>query len=110
MIDNIEKQLSRELGCAAIIHMDPILVGDARIDELRLRTAGLVRGIDPRLTIHDFRVVTGPTHTNLIFDVVAPFDLPMSDDELRRAVEEGVSAWEGGYYAVLTIDKDYLGK
>ena len=110
MIDNIEKQLSRELVCAAIIHMDPILVGDARIDELRLRTAGLVRGIDPRLTIHDFRVVTGPTHTNLIFDVVAPFDLPMSDDELRRAVEEGVSAWEGGYYAVLTIDKDYLGK
>lgn len=110
IIDNIEKQLSRELGCAAIIHMDPILVGDARIDELRLRTAGLVRSIDPRLTIHDFRVVTGPTHTNLIFDVVAPFDLPMSDDELRRAVEEGVSAWEGGYYAVLTIDKDYLGK
>ena len=108
MIDNIEKQLTRELGCAATIHMDPILVGDAQTDELRERAAKLVCDIDARLTIHDFRIVTGPTHTNLIFDVVAPYDLPLTDEQLRAAIEQRISLWDGNFYAVLTIDKTFL--
>ena len=110
MIDNIEKQLSRELGCAAIIHMDPILVGDARIDELRLRTAGLVRGIDPRLTIHDFRVVTGPvsyTHLERYNGAVAHsvcYGLSVIPEVEKNFLHGDIVAY--GILVQLMLDKD----
>ncbi|MBQ6058973.1 MAG: cation transporter [Clostridia bacterium] len=109
LIDNLEKELAEELGCIATIHMDPVLVGDERTDRLRAKTLELVKEISPRLTIHDFRMVTGATHTNLIFDVVAPYDLGMSDEALSNEIKERLSKWEGTYFAVLTIDKNFTG-
>ncbi|HPE16936.1 MAG TPA: cation-efflux pump, partial [Oscillospiraceae bacterium] len=74
----------------------------------RERVCALIAGIDPRLAFHDFRMVTGPTHVNLIFDVVAPFDFPIPDAELRREVVRRVRALDGRYNAVVKIDKSYL--
>lgn len=73
VIDNIEKELMEKLHCHAVIHMDPVDTDDASIARLREQVAELVKQVEPSLTIHDFRVVRGTTHDNLIFDAVLPF-------------------------------------
>lgn len=75
VIDNIEKELMEKLHCHAVIHMDPI-VTDGSVTALKEQVAALVKQVDPGLTIHDFRVVRGTTHDNLIFDAVLPFPAP----------------------------------
>ena len=89
---NIEQRLRRELGCAATIHMDPIVTDDKLTAETRERVAQLVRGIDEHITIHDFRMVTGPTHTNVIFDAVVPFKFRLSDHEVEQEIQAAVQS------------------
>ena len=108
MIDNIEKELREALNCDAVIHMDPIATNDELTNSVRAKVASLVTCIDPALTIHDFRMVTGPTHTNVIFDVVVPFDLKKSDDEIRSSVEKIVKSIDESYFSVINIDKFYV--
>ena len=81
-IDNIEQELHRKLGCEAVIHMDPIATDDSTTVVLRNKITELAHCIDPALSIHDFRMVPGPTHTNLIFDVVTPFGFRLEDAEV----------------------------
>jgi divalent metal cation (Fe/Co/Zn/Cd) transporter len=107
MIDNIEMGLGSRLGCDVTIHMDPIDTDDQKAAFERERIRTLVEGVDPRLTFHDFRMVTGPTHVNVIFDVVAPFDFPVSDTELRREIVRRVHALDKRYNAFVKIDKSY---
>ena len=107
MIDNIERELRETLGCNAIIHMDPIETDDALTNETRRKISELIKVIDERITIHDFRMVTGPTHTNVIFDVVVPYRFRLSDEELRRDVQRLVRSLDGNYYAVIEIDQAY---
>lgn len=107
LVDNIEQELSKTLGCQAVIHMDPILTDDAQTNELRARVAALVRGIDEQATIHDFRIVTGPTHTNLIFDAVRPFDGKMTNQEMTARIREAVRALPGSYYAIVKVENPY---
>jgi cation diffusion facilitator family transporter len=107
-IDHIERELKEELGIITSIHMDPIATNDARTNEIRLKVAELVRGIDPALSIHDFRMTTGPQHTNLIFDVVVPHRFHMTDSQLVQAIQTAVAGMEGGtYYAVMELDRSY---
>ena len=105
MIDNIEKELRLEHGIETTIHMDPIITDDEQVSALRERVLCTVREIDPTLQIHDFRFVAGKTHTNLIFDVAVPFECKLSDEEVRRAVADKISALDATYFAVLTIDR-----
>ena len=104
-VDNLEKQLRKECGCEAVIHMDPVETNNKETNRLRAETLSILMEIDERLTLHDFRVVPGPTHTNLVFDVVVPFDFPMADDAVKKAVNDRVHALEGTCYAVIDIDK-----
>ena len=107
-IDNIERVLEEELGCLATIHMDPIVTNDPRVNELKEKVKEIVLQIQSNLNIHDFRVVWGETHTNLIFDILAPFDLKYSDEELTSLVEENVKQKLGDHYCtVIDVDKDY---
>ncbi len=106
MIDNIERRLRRECGIEATIHMDPIVTDDALVTELRHRTEAMVHTIDERMKIHDFRYVSGTTHSNLIFDVDVPFEVKLTDEEIRRAVADKVSLLDPSYFAVITIDRD----
>jgi len=107
-IDNTEKQLAAELECEVVIHMDPIVKNDPKINDLLERVTNTVRSIDQRFSIHDFRIVSGPTHTNLIFDVVIPIDYPVSDDEIKRNIIDQIISYEDDtYFAVITIDKSY---
>ncbi len=105
MIDNIEQTLRREHGIQATIHMDPIVTDDERITELRRAVLEAVKEIDPDLQIHDFRFVAGVTHTNLIFDIQAPFELKLTDEELRRETADRISRIDPAYFTVVTVDR-----
>ena len=106
VIDNIEKRLHDELGIIATIHMDPVVTNDERVNALREMTAEILTGIDERLSMHDFRVVAGPSHTNLIFDVEAPFECKLTDAEIKDAVNKALRArTDAVYFAVLTVDR-----
>ena len=108
-IDNIERELAEKLGCHAVIHMDPVVDDDANVSETREKVAALLKEhIDARLSIHDFRMVVGPTHTNLIFDVVVPFDIKTSDGELKREIEVLIKTLDESYFAVVDFDRAYV--
>jgi cation diffusion facilitator family transporter len=107
-VDNLEKLLRKECGCEAVIHMDPVETNNTETNRLRTETQTILKELDPRLTLHDFRVVAGPTHTNLVFDVVVPFGFPMADDAVKQAISERIHALEGKCYAVIEIDKSSL--
>ena len=108
-IDEIEKQIYEQLHVMMTIHMDPIETDSPQVAEGRQLITRILDPIDPSLTFHDFRIVSGPTHTNLIFDVVVPFDCPLSFDQIRRQVEEQLAAQPETWYAVITFDRDYTG-
>lgn len=109
LIDNVENELRMKLGCDATIHMDPIITTDEHIRELKEKVVAIVKEVDESLSIHDFRVVTGPTHTNLIFDVIVPFKFRVTDDELEETIEKIVKERLGSnYYVVMKIDKSYV--
>ena len=105
MIDNIERKLRHDCGIEATIHMDPIVTDDERVTLLRTRVEAAVQAVDPALRIHDFRFVEGTTHSNLIFDVVAPFELEMSDEELKCAIADRISRIDPSYFTVVTVDR-----
>lgn len=107
-IDNIEKELRTSLGCDAVIHMDPIEVDDEVTSTVREKVAALVTCIDCSLTIHDFRIVTGPTHTNVIFDVAVPYGLKKTDAEIRENIETIVKSIDKNYFSVINIDRSYV--
>ena len=105
IVDNIEKRMSNELGIQCTIHMDPIVTDDERVSELRRTVEIAVKQIDSRLGIHDFRFVSGETHSNLLFDVTVPFEMKQSDADIRRLVSEAVANIDNTYFAVVTIDR-----
>jgi len=88
LIDRIERELDEKLVCEAVIHMDPIETDNEEVARMRDLVAGQVKLIDDRMTIHDFRMVTGKTETNLIFDAVAPYDRKMSKEQVKNKIEE----------------------
>lgn len=106
-IDHIERELTERLGCDAVIHMDPIATRDERVAELRGKVEALVRELDERATIHDFRIVIGKDNTNLIFDAVLPVDFRMGEAEARKRICELVEERIPHCRAVVNIDKDY---
>ena len=104
-IDRIERHLREEYGIEATIHLDPILVGDPATDEWHARVEMLAKVLDERIQIHDFRMVPGTTHTNLIFDMAVPFEVCISDDELKRQMAEAVAKDAPCFFVVITIDR-----
>ncbi len=105
MIDTIEQELRRECGIEATIHMDPIVTDDDQVNAMRETVLSVVHGIDPSMQIHDFRFVTGKTHTNLIFDINVPFEIKLPDEEIRREVADRISRIDPSYFTVVTIDR-----
>ena len=106
-IDNVERELQEKLGCSAVIHMDPIVTDDGVTEETRIRVAALVHCIDDAISIHDFRMVAGPTHTNVIFDAVVPFHFRLTDEEVESKIKSAVQALDGSYFAVVNVERSY---
>ena len=107
VIDEVETELNEKLGCEAVIHMDPIAVNDELVKRTREQVAKLVWEIDPKFTMHDFRMVNGPARTKLIFDVVVPFGYGMTDAQVREKIETAVKETWGNYSAVVKVDHDF---
>lgn len=104
-IDIIEHELRDVLNCHAVIHMDPVCAGDEETNRLKALVKGYLKEISETLTMHDFRIVAGPTHTNLIFDVVTPYNFSLSDDELVKLIQEKIRKDNPNYFAVIEVDK-----
>lgn len=104
IIDGIERDIYNEYGMLTSIHMDPVVINDERINELRRITEDAVASVDERLTIHDFRVVEGPSHTNLIFDTLLPRDIKCTDREICQKIEEALGKIDERFFCVITVD------
>lgn len=107
-IDLIELELRHKFNCDVTIHMDPIAVNDEETDAVRCKVVDMVKGISAELSIHDFRMVQGTTHTNLIFDVMVPHKFSMSDTQIAEAVREGVQGIDSSYFAVICVEKGFI--
>lgn len=108
LIDHIEHDLSESCQCEAVIHMDPVAVNDPEVDALKQMVGEIIHDIHSELNFHDFRVVKGPTHTNLIFDVLVPYRFKMKDNELMECIIEKVKEKNPLYCVVIKIDHTYI--
>ncbi|MBR5251384.1 MAG: cation transporter [Oscillospiraceae bacterium] len=109
-IDNIENELCEKLGCQATIHMDPIADDDEKVVEIRDRIAlGITELYNGEVSIHDFRMVEGPTHTNVIFDIVIPHSFGHTEAQVEAEVKKNVAEMDGGIYrAVVKVEYNYV--
>ena len=105
LIDNIERDFSRDLGIHMVIHLDPVIVGDARTDALHCKVQSLVTALYPTVTIHDFRVIWGVTHSNIVFDAAVPFSVKDSDTVITQKLEAEIQKLDPDYRTVVTIDR-----
>ncbi len=105
MIDLIEQRLREELAIETNIHMDPIVTDDEEVNALRAMVLKKAREIDERLDIHDFRFVRGVSHSNLIFDISAPFEVKLSDAELKAAIAKRICEYNDKFLTVTNVDR-----
>lgn len=107
LMDVIEKEVQNDTGYIITLHMDPIVMDDEKTNSAKSMVADIVKEIDSSLSIHDFRMVSGPHHTNLIFDVVLPFSCKLDSSEVINIINQKLATLEKSYYAVVTIDRNY---
>ena len=111
MIDNIECDFSRDMGIHLVIHMDPVRINDERVNRLRSSVIDIIGEISGELSspvsMHDFRVVFGVTHSNLIFDIVISDSMPITEAELCCMIRDRIKKLDSTYEAVITVDRDY---
>lgn len=105
IIDHAESRIKKRLGIDISIHMDPVIYDDEKLKQIKQEIYKVVSDIDDRITMHDFRLVDGPGVKKVIFDCVVPFDMPISDNEVKKRIADEVSQLEGNYEAVINIDK-----
>lgn len=108
MIDVIENDLADKLNCEAVIHMDPLVTKDERVNELKRIIREVVDSLEGDVSMHDFRTVIGPTHTNMMFDVVLPFGYSMTDEMVKEEIQK--RTWDRlgeNYNTVIQIDRPY---
>lgn len=109
IMDNIELEIREKFGIELVAHCDPIETNNESVSEKKAMLIEVVKSVNEKLTIHDFRMVSGPTHTNLIFDVVVPYDVKMSENEVIRILSEKVRGQCPQCNCVITVDRDYSG-
>lgn len=108
MIDHIERELRERLGCEAVIHMDPIEVDNQLVNHLKEKVALEMKKIHEDVTMHDFRMVSGMKRTNLIFDIVVPYEVTLADEAIKEKVQELLRNMDESYVAIVDIDRPYV--
>ncbi len=104
-IDTVERDIKKDFNCDIVIHMDPIATDDNAVNSVKYEIESIVKSIDERLNIHDFRMVQADSFTNLIFDLVVPHMFELKDDEIESIINEKIIALNSSYRLVLNIDK-----
>ena len=105
IIDDIERDCWERHRIHLCIHYDPIVTDDAELNHMRKLVQQRIQALDPRLSIHDFRMVRGASHTNLIFDMIIPYEMESRKAELKRQVDEAVRQESNRYFTVITFDE-----
>lgn len=108
LIDNIERDIAQESNIYLVIHLDPIVTDDPFVNKLHDMTKEILESVDKTLTMHDFRVVKGTTHSNLIFDVTVPYECKKEDSKIIDEISSRIRDIDKRYYAVITIDRSYV--
>ncbi len=106
-IDRIERTLREELGCEAVIHMDPVITSDGPTEETRRRVEAIIQCIDDGIAIHDFRIVPCGQASNVIFDAVVPFHFRLSDSEVENKIKAAIQALDGSFRAIVNVERSY---
>lgn len=107
VIDNVEIEIFNRYGIETVIHMDPINTRDPRLNEIKSAVLGVLGQFEENLKAHDFRIVPGPTHTNVVFDIAVPADCKTDAEVLKLAASTAVTAQNPQYRCVIRIDRDY---
>ena len=107
-MDRAMNELDSRIGCESVIHMDPVDTENEELSSLRREVGEIAKGLDECLLVHDFRMIPGPTHTNLVFDVVVPQSFRLSDEEVKEAISEEVKNRHDHYFCVIKVDKAYV--
>lgn len=105
-IDNIEREVKENMNIDLVLHMDPVKVNDPETELYRAKVVKAIHQIDPKWGFHDFRIVSGPTHVNLVFDLVIPFEEKYSQEEIEDMLLKHIQS-DKKIYFVLTIDHPY---
>lgn len=105
IVDNIERDLLEEMGIQLVIHLDPVIVGDERANDLKQVIEQEIGAVYPEVTLHDFRVVWGITHSNIVFDLAVPFSMQETDSEIMNRITALVTAIDETYRLVVRIDR-----
>lgn len=108
IVDDIEMDINEQLGCETTIHIDPLETENEVINDVKSITLTALNEIDPSLTLHDFRMVSGVSHTNLIFDIVKPFSCALTDKEITDQMAKKITAIRPNFRCVIKIDKPYV--
>ena len=109
IIDRIERDAIKRLGIFLVIHMDPVETKDARVLEIRHKVEQILEAVDPAVSIHDFRMVSGEEQSNLIFDMVVPFDYDEEKEkELKQTLYKLLKLTDGNYQCVITVERSYV--
>lgn len=108
IIDNIENDIKKQMGIDLTIHYDPLVVNDERVNELKKMVLEIVNSINSEISIHDFRVVDGPMHTNLIFDVVIPYGFKEKSNELISEIRLKISEINSSYFAIIKVEHSFV--
>ena len=107
IIDNLERRCLQKHNIHLVIHYDPVVTGDEELEQTREFIAQVLQNLDSRLSLHDFRMVRGKGHTNVIFDVALPNDLQGKENVIKQGVENALAEhYQGTYYAVITFDPE----
>ena len=106
IIDNIERDFQRDLGIHLVIHLDPVVTEDERTNKLRDQVRKLMHVVYPQASVHDFRVVWGVTHSNVVFDIAEPFSLKETDQQIKERVDQAVRTLDPDYRTVVTVDRE----
>jgi len=110
LIDNIERDFLHEEKLHLVIHYDPVVTDDPRVAVLREFIAGVAAGVHPAMTIHDLRIVPGNTHVNVVFDCIVPYEIKMSEAEIKRRIAQEVKAEYPNYYCVITLEHSFVSR
>lgn len=108
IIDIAERRVAEQMKCGISIHMDPIVNDDEEVNALKNMVIHIVKAIDGKLSIHDFRTTKGPYLTNVIFDIAVPFQYQYSDEELKQMISKEITARKEKCYAVITVERLYI--
>lgn len=107
-IDNLERNILEKFGILTTIHMDPVDTNDEKTNTLKEMVRSIVKDINPAYNIHDFRIVSGPSHTNMVFDVLLPIDDETPHEAIKKEIEDRVKSYDKTLYCVMEIEHSYV--